>query len=103
MENEKETRVKLETWEPSIKRKLGESSWNKFENETMHENGYTRREGKWQKVPEEFKPKYQEYERSNILNLDCINNKEDILKQCCNEMLLLIVTDEKFSTLIWVH
>ena len=73
-------RVKLEVGEPSNKRKLGESSWNKFENETMHENGYTRREGKWQKVPEEFKPKYQEFERSNVLNLDCISNKEDILK-----------------------
>ena len=101
-DNEEETRVKISAGESSNinKRKYNEySSWNNFENETMHEKGYARRDGKWQKVPEEFKPRHQEMGRSNILNLDCVSNKEDVLKQWSNEMLLLIVTDEKFSTL----
>ena len=34
-----------------------------------------------------------------ILNLDCINNEEDMLKQWSNEMILLILTYEKFSSL----
>src|ERR1044072_8171005 len=100
LENEEETRVKIYVGEPSNKRKYNEySSWNNFENETMDERGYAKREEKWQKVPEEFRPKHQEIGRSSILNLDCVSNKEDVLKQWSNEMLLLIVPDEKFSTL----
>src|ERR1044072_617190 len=68
-DNEEETRVKISAGEPSNKRKYNEySSWNNFESETMHERGYAKREGKWQKVPEEFRPKHQELGRSNILN-----------------------------------
>src|ERR1044072_460936 len=65
-DNEEETRVKISAGESSNinKRKYNEySSWNNFENETMHEKGYARRDGKWQKVPEEFKPKHQEIGR----------------------------------------
>jgi hypothetical protein len=73
------------------------SSWEKYEDETMNRRGYTRANGKWTKVSDEFKPHYEERKSKKLLNLDCVRNPEEILKRWSNNMIMLLATDESFS------
>jgi uncharacterized membrane protein len=67
-----------------------QSSWEKYEDETMNRKGYTRASGKWTKVSEEFKPHYEESKSRKLLNLDCVRNPEEILERWSKDMIMLL-------------
>ncbi|AES75778.1 capsid protein [Medicago truncatula] len=74
-----------------------EDNWENYENETVNRRGYTRANGKWTKISDEFKPHYEEGKSKKLLNLDCVRNPEEILERWSNNMIMLLATDERFS------
>jgi hypothetical protein len=74
-----------------------------YHNDFMNEKGYTRQNDKWKKFPDEYTPSIRT--NIDILNLDCVQNKEEVLTLWMNNTGLLIQLEKTFQdfnpNLVW--
>ncbi|XP_071723790.1 uncharacterized protein [Rutidosis leptorrhynchoides] len=74
-----------------------------YHNDFMNEKGYTKQNNKWEKFPDEYTPSIRT--NIDILNLDCVQNKEEALTLWMNNIGLLIQLEKTFQdfnpNLIW--
>ncbi|XP_071723143.1 uncharacterized protein [Rutidosis leptorrhynchoides] len=74
-----------------------------YHNDYMNEKGYTKQNDKWKKFPDEYTPSIKT--NIDILNLDCVQNKEEALTLWMNNTGLLIQLEKIFQNfnpnLVW--
>ncbi|XP_071724350.1 uncharacterized protein [Rutidosis leptorrhynchoides] len=74
-----------------------------YHDDYMNEKGYTKQNDKWKKFPDEYTPSIKT--NIDILNLDCVQNKEEALTLWMNNTGLMIQLEKIFQdfnpNLVW--